>query len=860
VFVYDHASGEITLIPADAFNVLNYYVTPSLMDFGSVNLGQTYDQTLQIYNPNSFDLNLNLSVLYISGGTGCIDLSIPGGLRPDNLTATVPSEETLGVQVTLTPIVPETGEAWLLPLPSPPEPEIVVIWVPNETESWHEIEINFGTVYVSSKVHDVRRLISDLNDPATDVQAYIANHPNQVRLSVDGRARFDPVTFQLQPGVPVDLGITFYPGETGPWTDNIVFHDLTNGIYYYAPMNAEVLPATINVFPQEINLGDVPLGFEVQFPCEVQNSTPELMPVSHFAFNNGWTGLSVDGSPEADSLYYMLQPNEIRQAFVIFHALQAGQWSGYMYLYDHLHNALYEKSVSANVVIPPTLLVAPPEINYGNVFPNQYYYHPLDVHNQTDEVLTISHYVTADDGSVNLNLVGKTWSDSVYYSIGPGEIKHLEVRMGLSELGPLSMMITAYVHETGETFQTPVYAVGVPALYITPPVCDFGLTYVGNSYFQVVQVQNGSGSSMNIEHYVTADDGSVNLNLVGKNRTDPLNYILLPGQSQNVEVIFTPQVPGPWDNSMTLTDNISGTQYIVPMHAMVDMPQTGLVIAPLIVEFGNVLMNETRAQIFDFTNNTDQPLQIGHYVTGDDGSVNLNLIGKSRSDSLYFVIQPYQTESVLMDYTPQTPGLWNCNMQAYDYTSGITYNFTVSANNIPVIYITVPNAGQVVMDMGETTTLLIEVENPNPYNIDVDTDTPIKEKLNISYTGLEKSDSLSYVVQAGMSVQFYAHITPLEPGNGYAEMSFFLPGYGYQYLVPLFVTIGLPAPEPGITRIGTNIMLEWEPVPGALHYEILEAEQPAGPYFWTASTAFTSIMLPALEDKRFYRIKAICPE
>jgi hypothetical protein len=323
--------------------------------------------------------------------------------------------------------------------------------------------------------------------------------------------------------------------------------------------------------PTEVHFGDVLTDETRSQLFEFTSTWPIPITIDvYVGIEDGSINLTHLTRERLTHLHFSLQPMITELVQLDYTPQQVGPWTNTLVVYDNSTGINYEIFLDANNIPGPSLFISPSDINFGNVFPDTYYYSMMDVQNQSGSTLNIGHYVTGDDGSVNLNLVGKTWEDSLNYSIGPGETKQVEIRFAISELGPLEAFICVDVVETGEQYQIPLNANVVPPLYINPPGVDFGIVHQGQTYTQMIDLQNGSSSTMEIGHYVTGDDGSVNLNLIGRTRTDSLYYLIPPGQTEQVQLEYTPQSFGPWGNVMFVHDFVSNATYTIPMNAMVE--------------------------------------------------------------------------------------------------------------------------------------------------------------------------------------------------------------------------------------------------------------------------------------------------
>jgi hypothetical protein len=72
----------------------------------------------------------------------------------------------------------------------------------------------------------------------------------------------------------------------------------------------------------------------------------------------------------------------------------------------------------------------------------------------------------------------------------------------------------------------------------------------------------------------------------------------------------------------------------------------------------------------------------------------------------------------------------------------------------------------------------------------------------------------------------------------------------------------LPAPTPAITKQGDQILLSWDPVPGADWYLIYAADDPNGAYTYLGylpATADNSLLRPSA-TRKFFKIRTMAIE
>jgi hypothetical protein len=349
----------------------------------------------------------------------------------------------------------------------------------------------------------------------------------------------------------------------------------------------------------------------------------------------------------------------------------------------------------------------------------------------------------------------------------------------------------------------------------------------------------------------------------GGGRADTLYFDLNGLETVTLEVLLTVYEPGPWSGGIVFTELTSGAEFIYPITADI-LPIPDLVITPLDVHFGTLLLGETVIQMFDFTNNGTVPLNISHYVTADDGSVNLNLVGRpSRADSIYFTVLPGQTENVEMTARPQTLGNWSCDMHATDNLSRNWFDFVVDAFVLPNIHFVPPQ-----INLGEITQG-IPLEGSSSVDPDPLCDDMLAEyswvitprgrsrvnTVNLLDPEGEWVDSLVITMPSSYPLDLTFRVMPDTPGPWLASLEFHELNSDAIYIIPMTADVLPPPPVLHIDRAEDMIRLYWEPNPDANSFTVYQSPGPGGPFvpIMVCPPSQTELYLPA-EPTGFFKL------
>lgn len=399
-------------------------------------------------------------------------------------------------------------------------------------------------------------------------------------------------------------------------------------------------------------------------------------------------------------------------------------------------------NLSAQTVYPPNhkpqtvnrnLIINPPLVDFGDVLLSEIRTQLFELFNPTDQPKNISHYVTADDGSVNLNYVGRDREDSLFYTILPLQTGLVMLTFTPMEMGVWNEFMVIYDHSDSASYAVPLSANVLPNanlhLEVNPPEVNYGNVRLTETASFGINLYNPTAGPLNISHYVTADDGSVNLNYVGKNRADSLYYTILPDEHRTINAEFSPQELGEWSCDMYVLDVTNGGLYQIPMSARGVLP---VFVNPPTGDYGNVKLGQSKQLSFEVHNASDSTLNISHYVTADDGSVNLNYVGRLMLDSLFYTIQPNGTRTVNSTFIPDALGNWDGMMDILVHNDNSIVRRPLNAYvelDIPNIYISVlpsqiklnwanvPGATQYKIycaDRPDTTFTFLETVTENP--------------------------------------------------------------------------------------------------------------------------------------------------
>ena len=295
-----------------------------------------------------------------------------------------------------------------------------------------------------------------------------------------------------------------------------------------------------------IAVSDTLLDFGVAYtntpsalPLEVSNAGFDTLHVSRI--------FSDEQAFSANSTGFDLEPAASLEIVVSLLAGMAGDYAGALSIVsDDRGRDTLVVALRATVVDPPGIAVSPDSIGAF-----------LTVGETSTDTIVV--YNTASLGSGDLEFVARVeppgaawlWVDSAGVLVAPGDSAHVAVAFDASQIsgGVYNAAVQFHTNVPGSsTVSIPagLTAEAVPVLAVLDTLVEYGTIYVGYPASRPVRVMN-AGTDAVVITAIDFDEPDLS--------AQPDSFVVAPGETRQVNVIFLPSAPGAYTATMTLTSN-----------------------------------------------------------------------------------------------------------------------------------------------------------------------------------------------------------------------------------------------------------------------------------------------------------------
>ena len=658
-----------TDVPLSGTGVIpvNISITPATVNFGSVAIGSSSDQTITITNQSNSTGTLTGSVgtllppfSVVSGG-GAISLT-PGQsksvvVRFSPTTAgpfsgTLSITHNAGNQTGPTNVsLSGTGTAAVTNISITPA------------------SVNFGNVTVGQTLDQTVTITNQTGSTGT-LSGTVGNLSAPFSLVSGGGA------ISLTPGQSKSVVVRFSPTTAGPFSGTLsITHNAGNQT---SPTNVSLSgtggPASsptinISISPTSIDFGSGAVGQIFDQTLTITNQTSSTGTLNGTVGNPSGPFSLVSGGGA-----YSLPAGQSKSVVVRFSPTSTGPFSGTLPI---THNAGNQNS-PANVPligtgitpIPGTIniSVTPPSVNFGNVALGQLSELTVTITNLTGSTGTLTG--TVGTLSAPFSIV----SGGGGFSLSPGQSKSVTVRFSPTATGASSGTLSITHNAANQSSPTNVPLsgtgiLGIVNLSMTPASVDFGSVTLGQTSDQTITITNQTGSTGTL----TGNVGLVSAPFILVSGWG--TFHLTPGQSMSVTVRFFPMTAGSASENLLITHNATNlaTPLTVPLSGIGVTPPTviDISVSPTSVNFGDVTFGQSADQTITITNPSDST----GTLTGSVGMPSAPFSVVSGGGA--FSLSPNQTKTVTVRFSATAEGAASGNLS-------ITHNATNQNNPINV--------------------------------------------------------------------------------------------------------------------------------------------------------------------------------
>ena len=277
-----------------------------------------------------------------------------------------------------------------------------------------------------------------------------------------------------------------------------------------------------------------------------------------------------------------------------------------------------------------------------------------------------------NDGNADLIVSGVslTGADAAEFNIEngggavtltPGQTHDVEVSFNPATVGAKSAALRISSNDANENpFDVALSGNGVPTpepnIAVSPSAHDFGTGYIGSSLTQTMTIYNHGSEVLEVSGSSIAGANAAEFGFSGSSGP----FSIAPGDSQEVDIVFTPAIEGAKAATWQISSNDPDTPTSdVSLSAVAETPVPDIAVVPSSHNFGTVLLNTPVSVIITIRN-------IG------SGNLEISSSGLSGADAALFNIEsgggavtiaPGDSNDVEISFQPTAIGDFNAELQ-----------------------------------------------------------------------------------------------------------------------------------------------------------------------------------------------------
>ena len=496
------------------------------IDFGTIDAGQTGQQTITITNTGTAPLEI----------TG-IESDVPGltfdttmfTLEPNSsqtVTVTLPNATAgeFSGNITISSNDPDRATQTLsvsVIVQPPPVPAISV----------QQTAVNFGIIEAGQTG---QQTITIRNTGTAPLEI------TGIQSDVSGLS-FSPSTFTLAPNGSRTVTITFPSSTAGTFSGNITISSndperATRTLSVSVIVQPPPVPA-ISVQQTAVDFGTVAFAQTVQQTITIQNTGTALLEI---------TGIESDVSGLTfDTTMFTLAPNGSRTVTITFPSSTAGTFSGNITISSNDPDRA-TRTLSVSVIVQPrpvpVLAVQETAVNFGTV----------EVAQTVQQMITIENTGTAplEVTGIESDVSGLTFTPSMF-TLAPNGSRTVTITFPSSTAGTFSGNITISSNDPDRATRTLsvsviVQAAPAPVLVVGEPAIDFGSIDAEKTAQQTFTIENTGTAPLEITG-IESDVSGLTF--------EPSMFTLAPNGSQTVTITFPKPMEGEFSGRITILSN-----------------------------------------------------------------------------------------------------------------------------------------------------------------------------------------------------------------------------------------------------------------------------------------------------------------
>ncbi len=501
-------------------------VPQTAVDFGTIDAGQTGQQTITIQNTGTAPLEITGIESDVSGLT--FDTTMftlePNGSQTVTITFPSSAEGTFSGNITILSNDPERATQTLsisIIVQPPPVPAIAV----------QQTAVDFGTVDFAQTVQQTIT-IQNIGTAPLEITG--------IESDVSGLT-FEPSMFTLVPNGSQTVTITFPSSTAGTFSGNITISSndpdrATQTLSVSVIVQPPPVPV-IAVQQTAVDFGTVEAAQTVQQTFTVKNTGTAPLEI---------TGIESDVSGLTfDTTMFTLEPNGSRMVTVTLPNATEGTFSGNITILSNDPERA-KHTVSVSVIVQaapvPAITVQETAINFGTV----------EVAQTVQQMITIQNAGTAplEITGIESDVSGLTF-DTTMFTLAPDGSQTVTITFPSSTAGTFSGNITISSNDPDRAQHTVsvsviVQAAPAPVLVVGEPAIDFGSIDAEKTAQQTFTIENTGTAPLEITG-IESDVSGLTF--------EPSMFTLAPNGSQTVTITFPKPMEGEFSGRITILSN-----------------------------------------------------------------------------------------------------------------------------------------------------------------------------------------------------------------------------------------------------------------------------------------------------------------
>jgi hypothetical protein len=605
---------------------------PSSVNFGTVTVGNSLNQTLTLTNSGASSLSVTQAGVTGAGFT-------VGGI---SLPVTIPAGQSVTMTITFAPTTSGAASGNIAITSSASSTTLNVPLSGTGAATGAVVaspaSVSFGNIVVGNSLNQVVTLTNAGGNSVSLTQASVSG-PG---FSFAGLT----VPASLAAGQSLSFTSSFAPQSAGAAAGNITITTSNSNAALNIPLaGTGVNPGSLIATPTSVNFGNVLQGSSLSQNLTLTNSGGASLTISQASATG--SGFSISGL----SVPVTLAAGQSVGVTATFAPQSLGALSGNLALV--YGSSTLNIPLSGTGVAQGTLTASPSSVDFGTVQTGSSQTLNVTVTNSGGSSVTVSQASISGTGFGLETL-------SLPFTLGAGQGKSVSVTFAPSAPGAASGNIAIVSNASNPTLNIAVTGTGVTpgSLTANPSSLNFGSVLVGGNSQLTEKITNSGGSSVTISQ---ASISGAGFSFSGLS----LPQTLTPGQTASFTVTFAPGGSGNASGSLTLTSNAPNPTLSIPLSGTGTNPAT-LSVSPTSLNFGNVTVGLS-------SNLTGTLAAAGSNVTVTSGSSNNSEFVLS-GISFPVTINAGQSTQFTLTFTPQSSGA----------ASG-TITFVSNATNSPAI-------------------------------------------------------------------------------------------------------------------------------------------------------------------------------